>query len=129
MDKRTLESNLYQFTGTQSYHPFSVIARNALLTDGAFYLANEAGCFWLMDIVASVRSLMRESGEAFFVVQLTKNEDGSATVTICTDMDGDTPIGVVHHQAIEVTNFPLDSIKLYVAFDGHYWVIMLPSEY
>jgi hypothetical protein len=42
--------DLAQFTGTTCYYR---ISRQHLLTDGTQYLAEQAGCYWLMDAVAS----------------------------------------------------------------------------
>jgi hypothetical protein len=45
-----LLSNLAQFTGTTQYYQ---ITARTVLTDGAKYLADAAGCYWLMDAIAS----------------------------------------------------------------------------
>ena len=50
-------AQLNNFTGTEKYHRFSSLFPNILLTDGANHLANQANCFWLMDIIASVQHL------------------------------------------------------------------------
>jgi hypothetical protein len=44
-------SNLDGFTGTEAYHPWSILFRKAVLTDGAKYLADKAGAYWLMDVI------------------------------------------------------------------------------
>jgi len=43
-------ASLAQFTGSEKYYR---ISRRHLLTDGTKYLAEKAGCFWMMDAIAS----------------------------------------------------------------------------
>ena len=42
--------DLAHFTGTTRYYR---IGTQHLLTDGTHYLAEQAGCYWIMDAVAS----------------------------------------------------------------------------
>lgn len=51
------EKVLGNFTGTENWHKYSAIMPKVLLTDGALYVANEGGAFWLMDIIGSVQRL------------------------------------------------------------------------
>ena len=44
--------NLAQFYGTSAYYRF-IILSNLVLTDGTKYLAEVAGAYWLMDLIAS----------------------------------------------------------------------------
>lgn len=120
MNAENLTANLMQFTGTIQYYRWSVLFPKALLTDGTKYLAENAGCFWLMDVVASH---LAKYGDVFGVATLKRKGDG-CTFTL------DDGNGKVHAtQEIEYTDFPLDSIKLYVVWDTQNWTIMLPSEY
>jgi hypothetical protein len=44
-----LHQDLAHFTGTTRYYR---IAKRHLLTDGTHYLAELAGCYWIMDAIA-----------------------------------------------------------------------------
>ena len=124
-DQMTInEKDLRRFSGSETMTRFNSLFKNALLSEGALYLAQEGRAFWLMDIIASVQGLEAVKGEYFQVWRLQVNEDRSAVVT-CDDGNGN----VLYTQAIEYTDFSLDHIKLYAVKDGDNLVIMLPGEY
>jgi len=112
-------TQLSYFTGTEKYHR---ISRRHLLTDGTKYLAEEAECFWLMDVIAS--HLSEIGTEDWFVLVRMSVVLGSA-VMIYEDGNGNEHA----RQEIPYTDFPMNSITLYACWDGEHWVIMLPSEY
>ena len=111
---------LSQFTGTERYYQ---IYPNAVLTDGTYYLANTAGCHWLMDLYASQLSGIDPKAESFTCLKLTKN--GMGANIVIEDGNGHT----LARQHIEYTDFPLSSFMLYAAWAGEFWVLMLRSEY
>ena len=115
-----LEAELAHFTGTESYHRFSIISR-LVLTDGVKYLCDKAGAYWLMDIIASYQQKCQkdEMLREFQIWTLTV-EDRSGKV-ICERDTNDIAI----KQDIPYTDFPMPSVKLY-CING---VILLPSEY
>jgi hypothetical protein len=115
---QNLQSELSQFIGTEKYYR---ITPSHLLTDGTKYLAEQAECFWLMTAIAS--HLPKQFHDYFAVVNLTV-KDSAAQLTL-DDGNGN----VFAQQFIDYTDFPLPELKLYCAFDGEYWVLMLPSEY
>lgn len=121
MNEQELTTALAHFTGTDGY---TRLYPKLLLTDGAVFLAEKAGCFWLMDVFAShLFTAIDADMEPFTVLNLIKHSD-SAKVTI------DDGNGVVlAEQDIEFTDFPLASIKLYGCWSEDYWIVMLPSEY
>lgn len=121
MQKQTLTQELQHFTGTTAY--FRLFPK-VLLTDGTKYLAEHAGCYWLMDVFASyLLTIVKSEQEPFTCLNLAKDND-SAVIQI------DNGNGqCLAEQRIEFTDFPLDSIKLYGCWTGDYWVLMLPSEY
>lgn len=116
----TIEDQLLQFTGSIGYHR---LYPGIVLTDGALFLAENAGCFWLMDVYASYLWEIDGSKEPFTVLRLEKFGT-EAKVTID---DGNEQI--LYQQLIEYTDFPLNRIKLYACWNEEYWVLMLPSEY
>ena len=95
--------------------------RNVLFTDGAKYLADQAGAYWLLDEIALIQPYdSRVAAEEFQVWKLAVNTDRTATLT-CDDGNGT----IVFTKQIEYTDFPLDEVRLYFANN----VIHLPSEY
>jgi hypothetical protein len=117
-----LADELRQFTGTEYYYKFSTIFPKFVLTDGAKYLAEKAGAYWLMDAVASH---MPGYEDTFAVATLRRDEEPDHWVLTLDDGNGN----VFATQAIEYSDFPLDEIKLYLGRQGDLWVIMLTSEY
>jgi len=118
MNTIELQSNLRKFIGTEKYYR---ITSRHLLTDGTKYLAEHAGCIWLMIAVAS--HLTSRITDHFAVVNM-KVTGSSAHLTL------DDGNGLIFaKQRIEYTDFPLPDIKLYCCHDRETWVIMLPSEY
>jgi hypothetical protein len=116
-----LTNDMRQFYGTEEFHRFSVLFPKVVLTDGAKYLADNAEAYWLMDMIAShIRAL---KGDGFGVAKLqVENNKGIFTLD-----DGNDNIKA--RQEIPYTDFPMSSIKLYVADNEFAWTILLPSEY
>ena len=116
-----LLSHLAHCTGTEQYHRTHP---GLLATDGAKYLADAAGAYWLLDIAWSV---LRKITDEFAVLELTL-EAGSSRAEVLIH-EGREPRTVYHRQSIPYTDFPLPSIKLYIQENGLERVVMLPGEY
>ncbi len=114
-----LESQLAQFTGTENYYRFSPINPNLVMTDGVKYLAEKAECFWLLDIIASLDYVPSCRNQPFMTCRFKKEGDAG---TFTAD-NGNKK--VLYTQEIPYTDFPIDSVSVYV-IDG---VVLLPSEY
>jgi hypothetical protein len=111
---------LRQFSGSENWYRHS-LNRKVLYTDGAQYLAENGGAYWLLDSIAIAQAHTEVvAAEEFQVWTLKVNPDSTALLT-CDDGNGH----VVHDQSIPFTDFPLPEVKLYFCND----VIMLPSEY
>ncbi len=119
--------DLAQFTGTEAYYRYGLGI--SYLTDGVKYLCDEAGCYWLIDIIGSYQKyLSRHSDARLQVMQfwkLTVNEDKSAVVTCVAD-SGETPVVT---QKIEWTDFPLPEVDIWVGIETDRKIAILPSEY
>ena len=115
-----LQTALANFTGTSQYHR---IHSNTLLTDGAYYLAETAACYWLMDLYASHLASVDPNIESFTCLKLTKRGLGAEIVF----EDGNTH--ALAKQQIEYTDFPLENFMFYAVWAGEFWVLMLRSEY
>ena len=119
-ETRLRASDLTQFTGTEQWYRHG-INRAVVFTDGAKYVADIAGAYWLLDEIALIQPHnKRIAGEAFQVWTLIVNDDQSATLT-CDDGNGTT----IYTQQIPFTDFALEEITLYFTDN----VILLPSEY
>ena len=114
---KEIKDSLNLFTGTEHYyqHPFGI-----LYTDGVKFLADSCACYWLIDAVASWQYDELVKQTEFQVYKLKVNEDKSAVLNI---EDGN--YNIIQTQAIEYTDFPLDSIELWFTNN----VCYLPSEH
>lgn len=126
-NKEQILSELAQFYGTQAYHTFSSLFRNLVLTDGAKYLADACGCYWLFDIVGSLLVTDKKMVSYFkrqspVVVRIKKNDKGGALVSIGSEKKP------VYTQEIPYTDFPLNEYEFLVGDNGDCFVAMLWSE-
>ena len=119
LTKSQLLNHLEQFIGTAYYYP---LWPNIMLTDGTRYLADTAGCYWLMDAISS--HLQRLPKEETFISSKLTVDNGKARLNI---EDGNNRI--LATQQIPYTDFPLKEIMLFACWDQKHWVIMLPGEY
>ncbi len=116
LSKLTVE--LMQFNGTEHIykHAFGIIH----YTDGVKYLAENANCYWLIDIVASYQAEEKVKDEPFQVYHLEVRSDKTAVITITDGNDN-----LLALQKLEFTDFPLPEIKVWCINK----VLMLPGEY
>lgn len=120
------------FTGTETWHRWSVLFPRMLMTDGAKYVADhggDAGAYWLMDAIASHQTALQKNPR-FKDAQFWKldvNKDKSARLT-CVEDSGMPP---AIEQEITYTDFDMDTLSLYCmpVGDGMNYTILLPSEY
>jgi uncharacterized protein (DUF736 family) len=113
-------AELSQFTGSENWYRHG-INRNVLFTDGAKYVADTGGAYWLLDEIAiTQRYDKRVAAEEFQVWKLAVRPDRTATL-VCDDGNDN----IVYTQHIEFTDFPCDEITLWFANN----VIYLPSEH
>jgi hypothetical protein len=95
--------------------------RDILFTDGAKYVADAGGAWWLLDEIAIAQHFeKRVASEEFQVWKLTVNSDRTAKLA-CEDGNNHT----VFEKAIPYTDFPADGIELW--FENS--TIYLPSEH
>jgi hypothetical protein len=113
-------ADLAQFIGSENWYRHG-INRKVLFTDGAKYVADHAGAFWLLDEIAIIKPHnARVAAEEFQVWKLAVNADQTGVLT-CEDGNDN----VVHTKLIEYTDFPIDGITLYFTNN----TILLPREY
>ena len=117
--------DLKQFTGSGSFYRHG-LARGVLYTEGAQYVAEHAGAYWLLDELAFNQRRRAVRAERFQVWTLKRKPDGNAASLTCGDGNGN----VVFRKWIEFTDFPMPEIDLWAIaneFGGR--PLMLPSEY
>jgi len=118
--KTLTAEDLHHFTGSENWYRHS-LNRKVLYTDGAQYLAQHGGAYWLLDSIAIAQAHVKAvKAEQVQVWTLKVNPDSTALLT-CDDGNGH----VVYDQSIPFTDFPLPEVKLYFCNN----VIMLPGEY
>jgi hypothetical protein len=111
-------SDLAQFIGSETFYRHTVVPWMTY-TEGAKFVAERGGAYWLLDEIAISQLLKEIQNEEFQHWKLTvKDSVGNLT---CDDGNDN----VVFSKKIDFTDFPLDEIRFYVV--GR--VIMLPSEY
>lgn len=120
MKNELTAAELAQFTGSEHWYRHA-INRQVLFTDGAKYVADRAGAYWLLDEIALIQSFdKRVASEEFQVWGLNVNSDKSAALT-CEDGNDN----VVYTKRIPYTDFPNERITLWFTDN----TILLPSEY
>ena len=120
MSKTLDKDQLGQFTGSEHWYRHG-INRKVLFTDGAKYVADHGGAYWLLDEIALIQPYdVRVTAEEFQAWTLKVRPDTTATLT-CDDGNGN----IVFSKEIEFTDFPLPEITLWFANN----TIFLPSEY
>jgi hypothetical protein len=103
--------------------------KNVKYTAGVHYVAETAGAYWLIDMIAIAQ--LNENNkdvdpdELLQVWKLTVNPNKTARLT-CDDGGKDgNPRRILFTKEIAVTDFPFEEFKLFV----QYGMIMLPDEY
>lgn len=113
-------ADIGQFTGTEQWFRHG-LNRKVLYTEGAQYVAEKAGAYWLLDELALAQAYVPQvKAEPFQVWNLTVKPNSSATL-VCEDGNGKG----VYSKEIEFTDFPPQGIRFFVTDN----TIMLPSEY
>ncbi len=120
MTKTLSKADLAQFTGSEQWYRHG-INRRVLFTDGAKFVADQAGAYWLLDEIAIIQPHdKRVAAEDFQVWKLAMNADQTGVLT-CDDGNDH----VVYTKQIEYTDFPPQGITLWFTNN----TILLPSEY
>lgn len=122
-EKNDLEQALRHFTGSKTLTRYNPLFPWLVITDGVLYLAEAAGCYWLLDAIAThLHNLHnvhpREDFVSIYLEDTTKLtvEDGNGNVYFS--------------QAFEWTTFPFEDFNFFASrneFGG--WTLMLTTEY
>ena len=99
--------DLGQFTGSEQWYRHSLV-RSITYTDGAKYVADHGGAYWLLDEIALAQKFSAAvKAEPFQVWKLTVNDRRG----LLTCDDGND--NVVYTKPIPFTDIPLTEIKFY----------------
>ncbi len=114
--------DLSQFTGSERVY-FNPLYKAMHYTDGVQYFANEAGAYWLLDIIGTEffpKTLGRDpEWDSFLVIEVTVR-DSAAVITV---NDGNDNIFTT--KEISYTDCPEGEWKFYLTDN----VLLLPGEY
>lgn len=111
-----------QFYGTEAYHRFGLFPDVA--TDGAIYVAEKAGAFWLLDLIVAQLREKKYHLKNYFAVAKLKVAEKKGDLTL-DDGNGN----VFAHYPIDYTDYPDPELTLFAQWNGERWVLMVPSEY
>ena len=115
-----LETALDSFTGTTQWYRHSLF-RSFLYTDGVKYLAENAGAYWLLDLICGFQyEFAKMKTQEFQVWKLSVSEDNTA-ILVCQDGNYRT----IHEHELEFTDFPLKEVEVWLSGS----VLYLPSEH
>jgi hypothetical protein len=119
-DKLT-KAKLNQFTGSDSWYRHPLV-RTILYTEGADYLAEHAGAYWLLDEIAFAQHGEKTvAAQEFQVWTLTVDPARRSGRLACADGND----RIVFEKVIDYTDFPLPEISLWFTNN----TIYLPSEH
>ena len=114
-----LEAALSQFTGSENLYAHS--SRQFSYTDGVKFLADNAGAYWLIDLIASYQKRCRKDAMLREIQIWELKKTGARTARVGCLRDSHDP---VFAQDIPFTDFPLQTITLYLENE----VLTLPRE-
>ena len=117
--KTLTKAELAKFTGSEVWYRHGIV-RDVLFTDGAKYVADAGGAYWLLDEIALAQRYKAKVAAEEFQVWTLKVKGSAATLT-CDDGNGNA----VYQKRIPFSDFPLDEISLYFCNK----TILLPTEY
>lgn len=115
----TLNAELAQFTGTEQYY-FNPLFRSFRYTEGVKFLAENAGAYWLLDMIFANQTDSKFSSEPFQVWTIELLKYGAARITVS---DGSEQ--KLKSFKLVYTDFPLESFTIWLVDN----VLMLRSEY
>jgi hypothetical protein len=102
--------------GTDQWYRHGLV-RAVVYTAGAQYVAETAGAYWLLDMIATEGTMTALRNEPFQVWRL---DVASLTITVT---DGNERI--LHTKKLDFTDFPEPGIELWFTDN----TILLPTEY
>jgi len=124
MTKEEIEAALAHCTGGDEYHRHGLM-RQFLFTDGVYEMAEMCQAHWLVDVIASWQHTALKDPMLRQMQFWTLTKRKKDWIVTCDRDKGDTAL----KQVIKYSDFPLESMKIWVQYDGQNIIAMLPSEY
>ena len=129
MNPSELKSLLARYTGTEN-HWQAPLSRRFRYSDGAKAMFDNAGAYWLLDILSTQSEICEALSHESFLVVLLKARDGKAQLSVSRDVKDGKPVDVAYRRRIDYTDFPEGEWRLYIDLvDVGRYLIFLPSEY
>ena len=123
MDIYLLKRTLKEFRGTELYHKHLFPGKSPiLLTDGCAFVREKCKAHWLFDAILSYQSDPRIRNVKFQIWILQRLKKDLSWELKCLE---DTGKKQIKTQIIEFSDFPIDSIRIWLIDN----VCLLPSEY
>ena len=133
MEKKTItqdELNLFIGDLERYRHWFN---RRVIYTPGVLYLAERAQAHWLLDAIvfyfgtdAMLQATKRDQRLKDMQFWRLDVRDNRSAVLSARAESGEEPFIL---QSIEYTDFPLNYVDIWAAYDGEHWTLYLPSEH
>jgi Family of unknown function (DUF6876) len=119
-DNKLSKAELRNFTGSEHWYRHGLV-RTILFTDGAKYVADQGGAYWLLDEIALAQKGEKAVAAEEFQVWVLKVKDDRTATLSCGDGNNNT----VYTKEIPFTDFPAIEVTLWFANN----TIYLPSEH
>lgn len=131
-----LQSTIDHYIGGSDGRTRHPLNRSFIYTEGVKEIAELAGAYWLLDILATecapaLLKLFLDKEDWFQLVTFTVNDSSAGMLTMASDLNKPA----IWSRSLEYTDFPPGQWKLYLAVDqvvepGRTNVVaMLPTEY
>ena len=95
------EGNLSQFTGTENWYRHG-INRNVLFTDGAKYVADKGGTYWLLELNPAPNSHRLQLSSGSCQTMLSRIRWPSRSIHCSVIQQADTSMTAKRHPPMEV---------------------------
>jgi hypothetical protein len=119
-------NELNQFSGSEQFFKHRLSSK-LIYTEGVQYLAEQAGCYWLIDDIACVLlpNLLNKHNDRFYSIRLLVT-GSSAVITVDDGNDN-----LYFNHKVQWTDFPIvgEPVKLFLCESDKHYCLMLPGEY
>ncbi|WP_233215823.1 DUF6876 family protein [Rhodopirellula bahusiensis] len=126
------DQELNQFTGDLVRYRHQ-LNRSVIYTPGVRHMAEKGAAYWLIDAIVShfnSPAFNRAAARDYRIETMhfwTFEKGHGTTGQLVARADGPEEPFLV--QNIDYTDFPLETINIWAAFDGEHWTLYLPSEH
>jgi hypothetical protein len=123
--ERLKSQTLDQYYGTDHYYKTNMFVKNVVHTDGIAALAEEAQCYWLLDVLATefYDALKAEKPDSYYI-----NLDCKQNKVLITMVDFRDRL--IYSKQINYTDLPSGKLTIKAGWEGKggMMILCLPSE-